>query len=78
MMDLVDVSSDEIPSGYWTFFLVSLNVFHRYMYARPLMSKSPEEVATKLHEILIEVIKTPQFISSDNGAEFGGTWQSFF
>ncbi len=72
MMDLIDVSSDEIPSGYWTFILVCVNVFDRYMYARPLMSKSPEDVAPKLHEILVEAINMPQFISSDNGAEFGG------
>ena len=72
MMDLIDVSSDEIPSGYWTFILVCVNVFDRYMYARPLMSKSPEDVAPRLHEILVEAIKTSQFISSDNGAEFGG------
>ncbi len=34
--------------------------------------ETPDEVATKLHEILIEAIKMPQIISSDNGTEFGG------
>ena len=72
MMDLVDVSSDEIPSGNATFILVCVNVFDRYMYARSLPSKSPEDVAPKLHEILVSAIKMPQFISSDNGTEFGG------
>ena len=77
-MGLVDVSSDEISSGYWSFFFACASVFDRYLYARPLMNKSPEDVATKLHEILIEAIKMPQFISSDNGTEFGGEAASFY
>ena len=71
-MDLIDVSSEEIPSGQWRFFLVCVNVFDRYLYAKPLMTKTPEEVATKLKEILNEAVKMPQVISSDNGLEFGG------
>ena len=76
MMDLIDVSPEAIPAGYWKFFLVAVNVFDRYMYARPLPGKDPKEVAAKLREILDEGAsegrKRPQFISSDNGAEFGG------
>lgn len=73
-MDLVDVTN--VPAGWWKFFLVCVNVFDRYMYARPLSAKEPNEVAAKLKEILDEAAsagrKKPQIISSDNGAEFGG------
>ena len=72
MMDLIDVSSEEIPAGRFKFFLVCVNVFDRFMYARPLTGKSPGDVEPKLHEILIEAVKMPQFISSDNGLEFSG------
>ena len=76
MMDLIDVSPEAIPAGYWKFFLVAVNVFDRYMYARPLSGKDPQEVAAKLREILDEAAsegrKRPQIISSDNGTEFGG------
>ena len=76
MMDLIDVSPEAIPAGYWKFFLVCVNVFDRYLYARPLSGKDPKEVATKLKEILDEATsdgcKRPQVISSDNGTEFGG------
>ncbi len=71
-MDLIDVSAAEIPSGYWRFFLVCVDVFDRFLYARPLMGKTPEEVAAKLKMILNEAVKMPQIISSDNGLEFGG------
>ena len=77
MMDLIDVSPEAIPAGYWKFFLVCVNVFDRYLYVRPLMGKDPKEVSTKLKEILDEATsdgrKKPQVISSGNGAEFGGT-----
>ena len=71
MMDLVDVSSPGIPAGYWKFFLVAVNVFDRFLYARPLTGKDPLEVAKKLREILDAAAgdnrKKPQIISSDNG-----------
>ena len=76
MMDLVDVSSPGIPAGYWKFFLVVVNVFDRFLYARPLSGKDPPEVAKKLKEILDAASgdnrKRPQIISSDNGSEFQG------
>ena len=76
MMDLVDVSSPGIPAGSWKFFLVAVNVFDRFLYARPLSGKDPPEVAKKLKEILDAASgdnrKKPQIISSDNGSEFQG------
>ncbi len=35
MMDLIDVSPEAIPAGYWKFVLVAVTVFDMYMYARP-------------------------------------------
>ena len=52
-------------------------MFNRYLYARPLTSKEPREVALKLKEILEEARKKPQVISSDNGTEFGGIVAEF-
>ena len=76
-MDLIDVSPESIPAGSWKFFLVCVNVFNRYLYARPLTSKEPREVALKLKQILDEARKKPQVISSDNGTEFGGIVAEF-
>ncbi len=70
-MDLIDVSPEAIPAGSWKLSLVCVNMFNRYLYARPLTSKEPKEVALKLKEILDEAHKKPQVISSDNGTEFG-------
>ncbi len=74
MMDLIDVSN--VPAGRWKFFLVCVNVFDRYMYARPLRTKANDEVAARLTEILAqrdgEHRKKPQIISSDNGSGFVG------
>jgi len=74
MMDLIDVSN--VPAGSWKFFLVVVNVFDRYMYARPLHTKANEDVAERLKDILdqrqSEGRKKPQIISSDNGSEFVG------
>ncbi len=72
MMDLIDVS--QVPAGSWKFFLVCVNVFDRYLYARPLRSKDGPEVAKELAAILADAAsggrKKPQIISSDNGSEF--------
>ena len=72
MMDLVDVS--RVPAGSWKFFLVVVNVFDRYLYARPLRSKDGPDVAAGLVEILLQARaegrRSPGIISSDNGPEF--------
>jgi transposase InsO family protein len=71
-MDLIDVS--QVPAGSWKFFLVVVNVFDRYLYARRLKTKDGPEVAKELEAILAEATsggrKKPQIISSDNGSEF--------
>ncbi len=69
---MIDVS--KVPAGSWKFFFVAVNVLDRYLYARPLHSKEPKEVAKALKEVLDqsegENRKRPTFISSDNGVEF--------
>jgi Integrase core domain len=69
-MDLIDVTN--VSAGGSKFFLVCVNVFDRYMYARALPNKEPLTVAENLVPILGQAEKTPQIISSDNGAEFRG------
>jgi hypothetical protein len=53
-----------------------VNVFDRYMHARPLRTKANEEVADKLKEILEQSLSEnrnkPKVISSDNGSELVG------
>jgi transposase InsO family protein len=71
-MDLVDVSN--VPAGNHKFFLIVVNVFDRFMWARPLTAKTQKEVATQLADILAAAErdgrKIPQVLSSDNGTEF--------
>ena len=73
-MDLIDILGVEGGSRYYHFILVVANVFDRYLYARPLLSKNADDVAEKLAEILDQAPKEgrriPQLISSDNGKEF--------
>ena len=74
MADLIDVSN--VPAKPYKFFLVVVNVFDRYLYARPLTTKNPTTVAPKLKDIIqtiaAEERKKPQILSSDAGAEFTG------
>lgn len=78
MADLVDVTN--APAGKWKYFLVCVNVFDRYMYARPLKTKGPVEVSHALQAILRQAReedrKIPQVIGSDGGSEFKGAVSS--
>ena len=67
-MDLIQVSDNAAK-----FYLVVLNVFDRFLYAKPLARKTAAEVKARLAEILDSAPKKPQFIGSDGGLEFTGS-----
>ena len=73
MMDLIDFR----VRGDLSYFLVCVNVFDRYMYARPLATKKVNEVLGQLSDVLDECEdsgrKEPTVISSDGGGEFRTT-----
>ena len=71
-MDLADLkNSPEVrESTTYKFFLVVVNVFDRFTYARALKTKEPKEVREALGSILSSLPKKPKIIASDNGNEF--------
>jgi hypothetical protein len=69
-MDLADLKGQ--PSEGYTFFLVAVNLFDRFMWALPLKSKEPPVVRDALAILLRSAYKKPKLISSDNGNEFLG------
>ena len=75
-MDLADLkNSPEVrESATYKFFLVVVNVFDRFTYARNLKTKEPKEVRAALGSILAALPerKKIRVIASDNGNEFLG------
>ena len=75
-MDLLDMSRVDKHVNFpaqnkrYKYILVVIDVFTRYMWTRPLKSKSPTEVAKSLESIFREY--KPNRIQSDEGREFGG------
>ena len=67
---LITSKSDDTVS--YTAILVCINCFTRVLYARPLTTKTQEEVRKQMRSILGEAPHTPQVISTDNGLEFKG------
>ena len=66
LMDMVDLAKD---NDEYKYLLVTINVFSRYAYARPLKSKKGTEVTDVLRNILSGRRK-PNTIRSDMGMEF--------
>jgi len=76
-MDLADLKNSPEgekvkDSNVFKFFLVVVNAFDRFVYARKLKTKEPKEVREALESILASLPQKPKVISSDNGNEFLG------
>jgi hypothetical protein len=75
-MDLADLkNSPEIrESTTYKFFLVVVNAFDRFTYARNLRTKEPKEVREALGSIIasLPAKKKIRVLASDNGNEFNG------
>lgn len=78
-IDLVDMrnspsSPADKPNITYKYILVVLDIFSRFIFLRPLESKSSTEVATRLTEIFSDT-GPPARIQSDQGTEFKGSVQ---
>ena len=75
-IDLVDMKNNKVTVGSDTFkyILVVLDVFSRYIFLRPLKSKSSGEVAGILLRIFSDT-GPPKRLQSDQGSEFKGAVQ---
>ena len=62
----------DLAFGNGSVFLVCVNVFDRFTYAKTIANKEPANVATALEALLNLAPKMPKLISSDNGNEFLG------
>ena len=67
-MDLIDLKYSSSQGN--KNILVVIDVFTRKVYAKPVRSKEPAAVASKLREILNEMDTMPTIMSSDKGNEF--------
>jgi hypothetical protein len=66
------ITSKSDDTETYTAILVCLNCFTRVLYARPLKTKTQEEVKKQLRSILGQAPHKPQVISTNNGLEFKG------
>ena len=67
MRNPVEISKDEV----YRYVLVVLDVFSRFIFLRPLQSKSSTEVASVVMQIFSDV-GPPNIIQTDQGTEFKG------
>ena len=75
-IDQVDMKNNEVTVGSETFryILVLLDVFSRFIFLRPMKSKSSSEVASILLHIFYDT-GPPKRLQSDQGSEFKGAVQ---
>ena len=75
-IDLVDMKNNKVTVGSETFryILVMLDVFSRFIFLRPMKTKSSSEVASILLHIFSDT-GPPKRLQSDQGSEFKGAVQ---
>lgn len=75
-MDIVDLQRSEVESDGRTYkyVLVVMDVFSRFLFLRPLTSKSSTEVASHVLS-LVSDIGPPKIVQTDQGTEFKGVVQ---
>jgi hypothetical protein len=71
--DLIQQTSN--PSGGYKYILVVQDVFSRKLFAEPLRSKEPPEVAAALRRVIADE-KAPDILETDGGLEFTGPVQT--
>ena len=77
-MDIVDLqkSAVESDSRTYKYVLVVMDIISRFLFLRPLQSKSSTEVATHLIHFVSDV-GPPRIVQTDQGTEFKGIVQMF-
>lgn len=68
--DLVDLSSKAKENGGYTFLLTVIDVFSKFAFVRPLLSKSAKDVAAAFQSIFTESGRKPGALMTDKGKEF--------
>jgi len=71
-IDLSDFSEYKGYNKMYRYILSAVDVHSKYLYARPLLRKTPEKVAEALKDILSTMDNKPSIIQIDNGGEFQG------
>ena len=70
MADLIDYKKHQWENRPYRYILVVIDCFSRYVWTRPLKTKTAEESANALNSILTEMPYRPRFFASDQGNEF--------
>ena len=69
-MDLADMHSFSKKNDGYTFMLVAIDVFSRYLYTRPLKSKQGKDVAEALSSIFEGIPHPVRTVRTDKGTEW--------
>ena len=69
-IDLADVSNISTHNDNKKFLLVVIDIFSRYLWVRPLKTKTAPEVLDAFTDIFLTTNRRPQNIRSDKGKEF--------
>ena len=70
--DLSDMSHIKSYNKGITFLMFVIDVYSRYLWVKPLISKSPIHTAKALSEIFTKDARVPGYIITDKGTEFTG------
>ena len=70
--DLMDMRADAKANDGYAYILVVIDVFSRYLWTRPLKTKTLTEVKEAFEDILSKAGQTPQRLRTDGGREFTG------
>lgn len=68
--DLVEMQHYSRENEGMRYILFIIDIFSRYIYARPLKTKSGPDVATAIESIIHEANATPKYLQTDLGKEF--------
>ena len=68
--DLADLQSLKRSNGGYTFVLVVIDVFSKYVWARPLKRKTASETLDAIDDIIVKSQRRPKNMMTDNGTEF--------
>lgn len=72
-VDLIDIQNYAKENDNHKYILIAIDIFSKFMYARPLKTKTALNTANAMRDIFVKSQKWPKRIHSDRGSEFYGS-----
>ena len=77
--DLLDFTNYSMVNNGYNYILICIDIFSRYVWARPLKTKTGREVSEEMSSILLDGNRKPNALRSDRGSEYlNETMKRFF